>query len=59
MLVLKGLVGLHRTIHAVVIANLDVFDAANEDKELAGMGTFNSDDHYIYYVVKSPLEEME
>ncbi|MBR5496762.1 MAG: Stp1/IreP family PP2C-type Ser/Thr phosphatase [Clostridia bacterium] len=24
---------------AVVIANLDVFDAANEDKELAGMGT--------------------
>ena len=24
-----------------------------------GMGEFNSDDHYIYYCVKSPLEEME
>ena len=23
------------------------------------MGEFNSDDHYIYYCVKSPLEEME
>ena len=25
----------------------------------AGMGEFNSDDHYIYYVGKTPLEEME
>ena len=24
-----------------------------------GMGEFNSDDHYIYYLGKSPLEEME
>ena len=24
----------------------------------AGMSEFNSDDHYIYYVVKNPLEEM-
>ena len=24
-----------------------------------GMGEFNSDDHYIYYVGKSPLEKME
>ena len=24
-----------------------------------GMGEFNSDDHYIYYVGKNPLEEME
>ena len=23
------------------------------------MGEFNSDDHYIYYVGKNPLEEME
>ena len=23
-----------------------------------GMGEFNSDDHYIYYVGKNPLEEM-
>ena len=24
-----------------------------------GMGEFNSDEHYIYYVDKNPLEEME
>ena len=24
-----------------------------------GMGKFNSDDHYIYYVNKNPLEKME
>ena len=24
-----------------------------------GMGEFNSDDHYIYYLDKNPLEEME
>ena len=24
-----------------------------------GMGEFNSDDHYIYYYGKNPLEEME
>ena len=24
-----------------------------------GMGEFNSDDHYIYYCGKNPLEEME
>ena len=24
-----------------------------------GMGEFNSDDHYIYYVGMNPLEEME
>ena len=24
-----------------------------------GMGEFNSDDHYIYYCLKNPLEEME
>lgn len=24
-----------------------------------GMGKFNSDDHYIYYCCKNPLEEME
>ena len=24
-----------------------------------GMGEFNSDDHYIYYCVQDPLEEME
>ena len=24
----------------------------------AGMSEFNWDDHYIYYVVKNPLEEM-
>ena len=24
-----------------------------------GMGEFNSDDHYIYYTGRNPLEEME
>ena len=24
-----------------------------------GMGEFNSDDHYFYYVAKNPLGEME
>ena len=24
-----------------------------------GMGGFNSDDHYIYYVGRNPLEEIE
>ena len=24
-----------------------------------GMGEFNSDDHYIYYCVQDPIEEME
>ena len=24
-----------------------------------GMGEFNSDDHYIYYCGRNPLEEME
>ena len=24
-----------------------------------GMGEFNSDDHYIYYFGRNPLEEME
>ena len=27
--------------------------------KLNGMGEFNSDDHYIYYCGKNPLEEME
>ena len=25
----------------------------------SGMGEFNSDDHYIYYYGKNPLEDME
>ena len=27
--------------------------------KLTGMGKFNSDDHYIYYLGKNPLEEVE
>ena len=37
--------------------NIDVL-GINELK-WTGMGEFNSDDHYIYYLGKSPLEEME
>ena len=29
------------------------------EQEWARMGEFNSDDHYIYYCGKKPLEEME
>ena len=31
----------------------------NSELKWTGMGKFNSDDHYIYYVGKNPLEEME
>ena len=41
-------------------------DGKNEYRHLGiselkwtGMGEFNSDDHYIYYCGKNPLEEME
>ena len=29
------------------------------DIKWTGMGEFNSDDHYIYYCGKNPLEKME
>ena len=37
--------------------NVDILGIS--ELKWTGMGEFNSDDHYIYYLGKSPLEEME
>ena len=37
--------------------NVDILGIS--ELKWTGMGKFNSDDHYIYYVGKNPLEEME
>ena len=37
--------------------NIDILGIS--DLRWAGMGEFNSDDHYIYYCGRNPLEEME
>ena len=37
--------------------NIDIL--AISELKWTGMGEYNSDDHYIYYVGKNPLEEME
>ena len=31
----------------------------SSELEWTGIGKFNSDDHYIYYLGKNPLEEVE
>ena len=48
MLVLKGLVGLHRTIQQEMArVNVDILGI--RELKWIGMDEFNSDDHYIYY----------
>ena len=37
--------------------NVDILGIS--ELKWTGMGEFNSDDHYIYYWGKNPLEEME
>ena len=37
--------------------NIDILGIS--ELKWTGMGEFNSDDHYIYYCSKNPLEEME
>ena len=37
--------------------NIDILGIS--EQKWTGMGEFNSDDHYIYYLDKNPLEEME
>ena len=37
--------------------NIDILGTS--EIRWTGMGEFNSDDHYIYYWGKNPLEEME
>ena len=41
------------------IARVKVNILGISELKWTGMGEFNSDDHYIYYVGKTPLEEME
>ena len=37
--------------------NIDILGIS--ELRWTGMGEFNSDDHYIYYCGRNPLEEME
>ena len=41
----------------MVSVNFDILGIS--ELKWTGMGEFNSDDHYIYYVGGNPLEEME
>ena len=41
------------------MARLNINILAISKLKWTGMGEFNSDDHYIYYCVQEPLEEME
>ena len=41
------------------IARVSVDILGISELKWTGMGEFNSDDHYIYYCGRNPLEEME
>ena len=41
----------------VARVNIDILGISG--LKWTGMGEFNSDDHYIYYYDRNPLEEME
>ena len=41
------------------MSRVDVNILAISELKWTGMGEFNSDDHYIYYCVQDPIEEME
>ena len=41
------------------IARVNINILGISELKWTGMGEFNSDDHYIYYCGKNPLEEME
>ena len=41
----------------MAIVNIDILGISKF--KWTGMGEFNSDDHYIYYCGRNPLEEME
>ena len=41
------------------IARVNVHILGISELKWTGMGEFNSDDHYIYYCGRNPLEEME
>ena len=41
------------------MARVNVDILGSSELKWTGMGEFNSDDHYIYYCAKNPLEEMK
>ena len=41
------------------MARVNVFILGISELKWTGMGEFNSDNHYIYYCGRNPLEEME
>ena len=41
----------------MIRVNIDILGIS--ELRWTGMDEFNSDDHYIYYVGRNPLEEME
>ena len=41
------------------MARVKIDILGSSELKWTGMGEFNSDDHYIYYCAKNPLEEME
>ena len=42
-----------------VMARVNIDILGISELKWTGMGKFNSDDHYIYYLGKNPLEEMK
>ena len=41
------------------MARVNIDSLVISELKWTGIGEFNSDDHYIYYCGKNPLEEME
>ena len=41
------------------MASVNINTLGISELKWTGMGKFNSDDHYIYYLGKNPLEEKE
>ena len=41
------------------MARVNVHILGMSELKWTGMGEFNSDDHYFYYVSRNPLEEIE
>ena len=42
-----------------VMTRVNIYILGISELKWTGMGEFNSDDHYVYYLGKNSLEEME
>ena len=42
-----------------VMTRVNIYILGISELKWTGMGEFNSDDHYVYYLSKNSLEEME